>query len=432
MSEDAFAKDAVDKDSVAPKDKVSNTRYPGYTKRLLAMLLLGNMALFGVYAGLNGILIPAMVQGVDPVHKVTNLALVTGISAIFATVLNPLGGAWSDRTRSRWGRRTPWIIGAAIATLIGSIVLGLQTTILGILLGWCLAQGMGNIFQAAITAVVPDRVPPEKRGVASAIVGLGPMLGMLIGMGIGNVLLHTPVLVGISVGGILLIAAILFVVLAPDPQDTELPALKKLSFKDALTSFFSSLAHHDFRFAFLGRLFLILGYFVVQGYYFYLLQDYIHIESVGLKPENGVLIVSSISMIASLVSIIIGGALSDKTGRRKVFVFIASAAMALFMLIPLIWPTWTAMLIFGVLNGLAFGLYMSVDTALVTLVLPKAEDNARDMGILNIANAGPQIISPFVASMIITYMGGYPTLFIWGAVFAVLGAFMILPIRSVK
>lgn len=427
MSEEVAAKNSAKQEENAPQ-----THYPGYNKRLLTMLLFGNMALFAVYAGLNGILIPSMVQGVDPVHKVTNLALVTGLSAIFATVLNPLGGAWSDRTRSRWGRRTPWILGAAIATLIGSIVLGFQTTILGILLGWCLAQGMGNIFQAAITAVVPDRVPPAKRGVASAIVGLGPMLGMLIGMGLGNVLIHQPILVGVAVGGLLVLVAILFVVLAPDPQTSGFPEPPKLSFKESISSFFSSLAHHDFRFAFLGRLFLILGYFLVQGYYFYLLQDYIHIDKVGLKPENGVLIVSSISMVASLITILLGGALSDKTGRRKIFVFMASAGMAVFMLIPLIWPTWTAMIIFGILNGFAFGLYMSVDTALVTLVLPKAEDNARDMGILNMANAGPQIIAPFVASMVITYMGGYHTLFIWGAVLAILGALMILPIKSVK
>lgn len=148
-----------------------STQYPGYNKRLLLMIALGNMALFAVYAAINGIFVPAMVQAADPVNKVANLGIVTGISAIFATVLNPLGGAWSDRTRTKWGRRTPWIVGASIATLLGSIFFGFQTTILGILVGWCLAQGMGNIFQAAITAVIPDRVPPEKRGTASAMAG---------------------------------------------------------------------------------------------------------------------------------------------------------------------------------------------------------------------------------------------------------------------
>jgi len=416
----------------APEKTVSPVSFPSYNKRLLAMLLLGNMALFVVYAGLNGILIPSMVQNVDPIHKVTNLGIVTGISAIFATVLNPLGGAWSDRTRSRWGRRTPWLIGASIATLVFSIFLGAQTTILGILVGWCLAQGMGNIFQAAVTAIVPDRVPSAKRGTASAIVGLGPMLGGLIGMAIGGAFIRQPIVAGTIVGVLLVIVAFAFVLVSPDSQVAELTVPKKVSLKESTKSFFSSLSHHDFRYAFFGRLLLVLGYFVVQGYYFYLLQDYVHINNYGIPPEQGVLILTGLSMGSSLITIILGGVLSDKTGRRKVFVILASVFMALVMVIPLLWPVWTAMMIFSVLNGLAFGLYMSVDTALVTLVLPKADDAARDMGILNIANAGPQIVAPFVAALLITYLGGYPTLFIWGGVLAILGALAIIPISSVK
>ncbi len=408
------------------------TQYPGYNKRLLLMLALGNMALFAVYGGINGILVPSMVQAADPVHKVANLGIVTGVSAIFATVLNPLGGAWSDRTRSRWGKRTPWLIGASIATLIGSIFFGFQTTVIGILIGWCLAQGTGNIFQAAVTAIVPDRVPPEKRGTASAMVGLGPMIGILIGLGIGTAFIKTPLFGSSLVGGLLVIVAFLFVLIAPDPMVQKQTEPVKINFKESLRSFFSSLAKHDFRYAFIGRLLLVLGYFVVQGYYFYLLQDYIHIAQYGLQPAQGVLIISSVSLGASLITIILGGILSDKTGRRKVFVIAASVLMAIVMVIPILWPTWTSMLVFGALNGLAFGLYMSVDSALITLVLPKAEDNARDMGILNIANAGPQIAAPFIAAMIITLLGGYITLFIWGGVFAVLGALAIIPIRSVK
>jgi MFS family permease len=90
------------------------------------------------------------------------------------------------------------------------------------------------------------------------------------------------------------------------------------------------------------------------------------------------------------------------------------------------------MLLFAVLNGLAFGCFMAVDTAVVTLVLPRAEDTARDMGVLNIANAGPQIIAPFVASAVVTGLGGYRPLFLVGGALSVLGALAIVPIRSVR
>ena len=122
-----------------------------------------------------------MVQAAEPADKVVKLALVTGTSAIFATVMNPLGGSWSDRTRSRWGRRIPWLVASAFATFAAAVFLGLQITIAGILAGWCLVQGLGNIFAAVIVAIVPDRVPPEKRGTAMVFTGLGPMLGSLFG-----------------------------------------------------------------------------------------------------------------------------------------------------------------------------------------------------------------------------------------------------------
>jgi MFS family permease len=81
-------------------------------------------------------------------------------------------------------------------------------------------------------------------------------------------------------------------------------------------------------------------------------------------------------------------------------------------LILLIVPSWPGILIAQLINGLAFGLYLSVDQALMTRVLPSMENAARDLGILNIANAGPQVLAPFVASMIIAAMGGYRMLFV--------------------
>jgi MFS family permease len=89
------------------------------------------------------------------------------------------------------------------------------------------------------------------------------------------------------------------------------------------------------------------------------------------------------------------------------------------------------MIVFSVVNGLAFGCYMAVDTALVTLVLPRAQDAARDMGVLNIANAGPQVVAPFIASTLVT-LGGYNTLFIVGGVLSIIGALCVRPIRSVR
>mgnify|MGYP005817148369 CR=1 FL=1 len=409
-----------------------STPYPGYNKRLLAMLFFGNAALFSVYSALGGILVPSMIQSADPIHKVTSLALVNGVGAVFAMVLNPLGGAWSDHTRSRWGRRTPWLIGAALVTLLFSIFFGVQQTVFGILMGWCLAQGAGNVFQASLTAVVPDRVPAGKRGTASALAGLGTMLGALIGLGLGGAFIQQPVVAATLVGILLVVVAVLFVTLAPDSPFTEAPVARQATLAQSVRSFFSSLGDHDFLFAFLSRLLMVMGTAAVEGYYFYLLQDYIGITRYGLQPQTGVLILTAVSSVGALVTVVLGGVLTDRSGRRKAVVIGSAVFSALVMILPLIWPTWPVMIAFSALVGLAFGLQMSVGSALVTLVLPKAEDNARDLGILNIANAVPHIIAPFIAGPIIAYLGGYSTLFLWGIGFGLLGALAIVPIRGVK
>jgi MFS family permease len=176
----------------------------------------------------------------------------------------------------------------------------------------------------------------------------------------------------------------------------------------------------------------MLGYFIVQGYFFYLLQDYIHIERYGLQPEKGVLIMTLVASAGSFVTIVLGGFISDRTGRQKVYVITAAVFTGLTMLIPRIWPTWPAFLAFSAMLGLGFGLYMTVSNAVATLVLPREADNARDMGIFNMANSGPLIIAPFISALIISTQGGYHTLFTWAAILATLGGLAIFPIRKVK
>ncbi|MFE2550315.1 MFS transporter [Streptomyces sp. NPDC059355] len=151
-----------------------------------------------------------------------------------------------------------------------------------------------------------------------------------------------------------------------------------------------------------------------------------------MKPEAAVAVLMPLTSVTMVVSTVLGGYLSDRLDRRKLFVGASALLSAVALVIPAVSDSWTAMLAFAAVNGLAFGSYMAVDTALVTMVLPKAEDAARDMGVLNIANAAPQIIAPFIASVIVSLSGGYTALFIVAALLAVAGALAVKPIRSVR
>ncbi|MFD9337122.1 MFS transporter [Streptomyces sp. NPDC060028] len=401
---------------------------PPRQRGLLPLLLVANSAMMAVYMGVGSVLLPTQIAAIAPDDKVAVLGLIGGVSAIFATAFNPIAGALSDRT----GRRSPWILGGALASLAGLAFLGSVTTALLVGIGWCLIQATMNIYQAAVTAIVPDRIPAVRRGTASALVGLGLPIGGTVGVLVASQTvghLRTGYLV---FGAIVAVAALLLTTFCRDlPRTEPAPAPAARPKGAQLAAFLSSLAHHDFRWAFIGRALMVLGYFSVVGYQLYILDDHIALPD-GLSPASAMAALTPVSMVAMALSTVVGGLLSDRWNRRKVFVGVSAALAGLVMVVPVISPTWTGMLVFSALNGLAFGCFMAVDTALVTLVLPRAEDAARDMGVLNVANAGPQIIAPFVASAIVTGLGGYTPLFLAGGALSLIGALAILPIRSVR
>jgi MFS family permease len=411
---------------------------------LMALLTIANAAMFALYLGVGAVLLPTQVAAIDPAHKVAVLGVVGGVSALFATFFNPLAGALSDRS----GRRGPWIIGGALASLAAMAFLGSVDTVLLVAIGWCLAQAMMNIYQAAVTAVVPDRIPAARRGTASALVGLGLPIGGTVGVLIASQTVDHLRTGYLAFGAIVTVAAALLTSLGREPRRATRGATtgatsgakSRTASRGSASAtprgqqaaaFLSALRSHDFRWAFIGRALMVLGYFSVVAYQLYILTDYVRLPA-GLSPTGAIAIITPVSMTAMGVSTVVGGVLSDRWNRRKVFVGVSAALAGLVMVVPVVSPTWPGMLLFAVLNGLAFGCFMAVDTAVVTLVLPRAEDTARDMGVLNIANAGPQIIAPFVASAVVTGLGGYRPLFLVGGALSVLGALAIVPIRSVR
>ena len=56
--------------------------------------------------------------------------------------------------------------------------------------------------------------------------------------------------------------------------------------------------------------------------------------------------------------------------------------------------------------GIGFGMYLSIDQALVTQVLPAAGDRARSLGVISVASSAGQAVAPALAAPVVTYMGG--------------------------
>jgi len=401
----------------------------GTVRRLLGWIIPANMSIFMLWGAIPGLLLATQVQQVDEANKVGNLAVVTTIGAFAAMLAQPIAGQVSDRTRSRFGRRAPWMVAGVLIGGLALVGMGLANTIAQIAIAWVIVQVAYNFTQGPLSAILPDRVPRAARGTFSALAGLGAMLGALGGQIVGSMLLSNIPAAYVVLAGTAIVVIVLFVVFNPDHSSTEL-AREPFSVVEFLKTFWvSPVQHPDFFWAFTGRLLLYTGYFAVVGYQLFILQDFI---GLGDAAGSVIPIFGLASLAGIVVSTLVSGPLSDKLGRRKIFVFLSSVVTGVAFLVPLAMPTFEGWLIFSVVSGLGFGMFGAVDTALMSEVLPSAKSFAKDLGVVNIAATLPQTLAPAVAGAIVLAFGGYAALFPIAILLSVLGAFAVWPIKAVR
>ena len=168
-------------------------------------------------------------------------------------------------------------------------------------------------------------------------------------------------------------------------------------------------------------------------YLLYFLRDAVHYQRLfpGQTAADGLLILILIYTVGVVLAAILGGVISDRRGRRKMMVTVSGLLMAAAALLLTFVETWNAALAAAVLYGLGYGAYIAVDQALITQVLPKAHDRAKDLGIINIAIVCPCAIGPLIAAPLVA-LSGYPALFGATAVVAIAASVGVWRIKSVR
>jgi MFS family permease len=397
--------------------------------RVALGLLVGTVGYILPYSAASTVLLPARIADLHPDGKVQLLAVLTAGAAVASLVANVVFGALSDLTRSRFGARTPWIVGGAVVTALVMIPISRAGTFGELLLWWCLAAATLNATVAALAAILPDRVPVARRATLSAVIGVGILLGSALGAVTGAVFL-TDTERGIQVTAVLLVAlSVAAVLLAPD-RDNRAVAGARVDVRALVAAFRFPRAAPDFYWALWGRLLLVLGYFMVNGFQLYIFTDYVGLDDDATARAIG--LNSLLFLLTALAGASVAGPLSDRLQRRKAFVVGASALAMAAVSIPFFVATTGGMVGFATLGGLAFGIYYAVDAALMSEVLPSSESRARDLGILNMANTGGQVLAPAASAVLVGLGIGFSPVFLGAIVMAALGAACIPPIRSVR
>lgn len=378
------------------------------------------------------VLLPSQIEAIDPANKVTNLAIVTSVSFGFTILAQPLVGALSDRTRTRLGRRAPWMLAGSIVAAAFLLGLGGLTSVAWICVFWVVIQFALNATDVTSTAFVPDRVPRERRGSAAAALGAGAMAGAAVGTVLagplaadGRSLAYT--ILGLGVAAV----TALFVVVNREPSTVgeAVPAFRGRAFIRGF--WLSPREHPDFAWAFGARFLFTLGFGMVYAYQLYILTDYVGLGRDEANRLVGLLTVAGVT--STVVGIVAGGWLSDRLGRRKIFLVTASGTLAAALALPFISSTLGAVAAFAVVQGIASGLFISCGTALVIDVLPdRSGGAAKDLGIYNVATNIPQTLAPALGGLAIHAFGGYRPLFAIAVVSAVASAVLVTRIKTVR
>ncbi len=397
------------------------------------------LANFGIYLALLTPVFVSLAFKLDHItatreDSVAALGLVMGVGTLFAIIFNPLVGRLSDRTMSQLGMRRPWLIGGAVVGFAGLLLIGVAADVWVVLVGWCIVQGALNGSLSALNATIADRVPVWKRGLASGIIGITTSLGILGGTFAVNFLdtdftrFAVPGLIG-------LVLTVIFALLLKDSVRLQKPA-DRYGFREFVGSFvFNPRKNPDFAWTWTVTFLVMFGYAGVATYLpLYLTDEF------GLSEAEAItaIVICNLAAVgAQAVSGPLAGYLSDRFNRRKPFVVIAGVVMVSGLVVLAFAPSVATVIVGQGLIGFGIGSFLSVSLALATQVLPDQEDTAKDLGVINIANALPQSIAPAIAPALIavgatTAIGGYSLFYLVGAAAALAGALIVLKVKGTK
>jgi len=386
--------------------------------------------------------------------KGSALGVALSIGAFLSMLAVPVFGALSDRIRLPGGRRKPWVVIGTLGNVVGLVGLafliqpGQPASVTPWIGAFLLVELFNNVATAPYSALIPDLVPAEQRGSASGWMGLMTMLGTFVGGLTGLVM---DLIGGISSVYFILIGLMLLgmIVTLLGVKEPETVVTRSFDWDEFWRGLYDPFKHRDFTWVFLTRMLVTMGIYTVQEFLQYFMGDVVKapfvlpgLGTVADSPEAAVSFFILPLLLGAIVSSIVAGVLSDRFG-RKIMVYIAGALMGVVALIYIFFHSFLLVVLTGVIFGLGYGAYESVDWALASDVLPSMDDFAKDMGVWHVAMVLPQVISTPIAGVLLDHFQavgraqntpnlGYTVIFCVAVIYFILGTVFVRQIKGVR
>ncbi|NAS27369.1 MFS transporter [Herbidospora sp. NEAU-GS84] len=215
-----------------------------------------------VYGAVPGVLLALQIDNLAGEDKVGILSLLTLAGAVAALIAQPAAGWLSDRTRTRAGGRTPYILGGSVLAAPVLWAMGWTQSLTTLAILYVTSEFILSAAQGPLAAVLPDRVPPERRGRFSAALGLGIMIGSVSGTVLASLISPDLRLAYLIVGCFPIALACTRLLIDPDPANTSAPCPSR---GIGAAWLISPRRHPGFWWVLGSRMLVYTGFFMIQG-----------------------------------------------------------------------------------------------------------------------------------------------------------------------
>lgn len=403
-----------------------NSRRVTPYRRLVVALSIGKSCSMMVLMIPISLLLTFKAEQIDAQNSTAIFSIVTAIGAVFALFANPLGGAVSDRTSLRFGRRRTWIMAGSILGSLAFVGISWAKDVVWLTIFWCMAQLFYNFAFAAYMAIVPDQVEESRRGSISGILGLALPVAIVVGYVLMFIMDKATLSARFGVLGLVgIVSAVITCGMIVDPQTQYVKTGKKISLNAVYPS---PKKYPSFTWGMLTRFFMSMTY-SYQIYTAIMLTKRFHLNEV--QTTEYTTLIEVMSLAAMGISSLLGGVLSDKIRKQKPFIICSVIVMVIGLIIVALVNDMTVVTVGCVIINFGYGIYTAVDTALIARILPNQQDAAKDYGLMNVADTLPQSIVPAMAAPLIA-VGSWPLFYGVLSVCGIISAIVVHPIPEMS